>query len=133
MTQALKKSLREYTPARVALNRAGSSLATREVLDFQLAHAQARDAVHAVLDIPSLLQGLHERGLRSLVLRSAARDRTTYLRHPELGRALTAESSAKLEPAPCDVVFVIADGLSALAAARHALLLLAQTLSLLES
>jgi len=133
MTQALKKSLREYTPARVALNRAGSSLATTEVLDFQLAHAQARDAVHAVLDIASLLQGLRERGLQSLALQSAARDRPTYLRHPELGRSLTSESSAKLEPAPCDVVFAIADGLSALAVARHALPLLDQTLLLLQN
>jgi ethanolamine ammonia-lyase small subunit len=133
MTQALKKSLREYTSARVALNRAGSSLATREVLDFQLAHAQARDAVHAVLDTTSLLQSLHERELQSLVLHSAAPDRTTYLRHPELGRTMTSESAAKLTPAACDVVFVIADGLSALAVARHAMPLLDQTFPLLES
>jgi ethanolamine ammonia-lyase small subunit len=133
MTSALNKSLREYTSARVALNRAGSSLATREVLDFQLAHAQARDAVNAVLDIASLLQGLQERGLGSLVLQSAARDRSTYLRHPELGRTLTAESAAKLAPAPWDVVFVIADGLSALAVVRHALPVLDQVLPLLDT
>jgi ethanolamine ammonia-lyase small subunit len=133
MTQALKRSLREYTSARVAQNRAGTSLATREVLDFQLAHAQARDAVHAALDVTSLLQGLRQRGLQSIMLRSAAQDRPTYLRRPELGRILTAESAAKLTPAPCDIVFVIADGLSALAVARQALPLLDHVLPMLGS
>lgn len=133
MTQALKKSLREYTTARVALHRAGTGLATREVLDFQLAHAQARDAVHTPLDVNGILHGLQQRGLRSMVLQSAAKDRSTYLRHPELGRVLTAESAASLVPDPCDVVFVIADGLSALAVTRHALPLLDEVLPALNS
>ncbi len=124
MTKELTRTLRQYTPARVGLNRAGSSLATSEVLDFQLAHAQARDAVHATLDVPSLLGGLRERRLPFYVLRSAAPNRATYLRHPDLGRALSSESVAQLVAAPCDLVFVIADGLAALAAARHALPLL---------
>ena len=124
--------LRHYTSARVALDRAGSSLATREVLDFQLAHAQARDAVNASLDVGSLLEGLHKRSLSACALKSAAPNRETYLRHPDLGRNLSVDSQAELrsklpesEPqASCDVVFVIADGLSALAVNRHALALL---------
>jgi ethanolamine ammonia-lyase small subunit len=131
MTEALKKSLRHYTTARVALDRAGSGLATREVLDFQLAHAQARDAVHAVLDVGSLFHGLKERGMQAIALRSGAGDRWTYLRHPGLGRVLNLESAAKLTPSPCQVVFVIADGLSASAVARHALPLLDETRVLL--
>ena len=131
MTQALKASLREYTPARVALRRAGLGLATNEVLDFQLAHAQARDAVHASLDLQSLLAGLKARELPEIVVQSAAKDRSVYLRHPELGRTLTRESTAKLIPAPCHVAFVLVDGLSALAVDRHALALLDQTRVLL--
>ncbi|HLQ51412.1 MAG TPA: ethanolamine ammonia-lyase light chain EutC, partial [Terriglobales bacterium] len=86
--------LRQYTAARVALNRAGTTIATREILDFQLAHAQARDAVNAALDVSSLLNGLRQRGLSCCALKSAASDRATYLRRPELGRTLSAESTA---------------------------------------
>ena len=130
MTEKLAPSLRQYTAARVGLSRAGSGLATREILDFQLAHAQARDAVHAALDMPSLLAGLRERKLPYCVLKSAAPDRSSYLRNPGLGRTLNSESAVKLAGSPCDIVFVIADGLSALAVTRHALPLLDEVLLL---
>jgi ethanolamine ammonia-lyase small subunit len=130
--QELARSLRQYTSARVGLNRAGRGLATREVLDFQLAHAQARDAVHAALDVASLLSGVRERGLPASVLKSGAADRPSYLRHPDLGRALSSDSTAQLVAAPCDLVFVIADGLSAFAVARHALPLLDELVPLLN-
>jgi ethanolamine ammonia-lyase small subunit len=131
-TNARASDLRHYTPARVALERAGSSLATREILDFQLAHAQARDAVHATLDVGPLLAGLRQRNLPCCALKSAAPDRATYLRHPNLGRTLSVASAEELKSAPCDVVFVIADGLSALAVNRHALALLDALLPLLD-
>jgi ethanolamine ammonia-lyase small subunit len=130
--QELARSLRQYTSARVGLNRAGGGLATHEVLDFQLAHAQARDAVHATLDVQSLLGGLRERGLSGRVLKSAAADRSSYLRQPEKGRTLSPESSAQLVADPCDLVFVIADGLSALAVSRHSLPLLDEIVPLLD-
>jgi len=131
MTEKLSPSLRQYTAARVGLSRAGSGLATREVLDFQLAHAQARDAVHAALDMPSLLGGLRERKLPYCALKSAAPDRSTYLRNPGLGRTLNSESAGTLA-GPCDIVFVIADGLSALAVTRHALTLLDEAMLLIQ-
>jgi len=104
--------LRELTPARVALGRAGHSLPTRELLAFQLAHARARDAVWRALD-PGLLSELHP-----IYLRSAARDRATYLRRPDLGRRL--EEGTRLERGDWDAVIVVADGLSATAVHRHA-------------
>ncbi|MBS1852747.1 MAG: ethanolamine ammonia-lyase subunit EutC [Acidobacteria bacterium] len=131
MSDRLAKSLSSYTPARVGLQKTGVSLATAEVLDFQLAHAQARDAVHAALDGSSLREGLRARHLPALFLHSAASDRSTYLRHPNLGRSLSPESIGRLKPQPCDVVVVIADGLSAVAVDRHALPLLDTVLPLL--
>src|SRR5271155_5872336 len=87
--------LRDYTPARVSLPTTGHSLATGEVLSFQLAHAQARDAVYAQLDLASFALRLRdelpvivEAGLSVLRLETMATDRATYLRRPDLGRTL---------------------------------------------
>jgi ethanolamine ammonia-lyase small subunit len=103
--------LRELTAARIALGRAGHSLPTRELLAFQMAHARARDAVHRELD-----PGLHS----GFLLHSAARDRAEYLRRPDLGRKLNADSSARLQRGEWDAVIILADGLSATAVNRHA-------------
>lgn len=116
--------LRRFTPARIALGRTGVSLPTAPQLDFQLAHAQARDAVHAVLDDVALAQALTASlGLPCIRVRSAAADRATYLRRPDLGRSLDEQSRLMLErgAGPYEIGFVIADGLSALAVERHAL------------
>ena len=118
--------LRDYTPARVDLGRAGASLPTRALLDFQLAHAQARDAVHLPLAVNSLVLELQEKNISSIKLASAARDRDEYLKRPDLGRRLSDESRERLASfhVDYDAAFVIADGLSALAVHRHAVPLL---------
>jgi ethanolamine ammonia-lyase small subunit len=127
----MKRSLREHTPARVDIGRVGHSLPTRELLDFQLAHARARDAVHLPLDVRSLVLELNR---PCLTLASAARDRTTYLHRPDLGRQLNAASRELLAPhkSEYDAAFIIADGLSALAVHRHAAPLLAVILPKLD-
>lgn len=119
----LLAALRRFTPARIGLGRAGAGLPTREVLAFGLAHARARDAVHAALDAPSLEAALRALGLRPAVVRSAAPDRATYLARPDLGRALDPGDVARLAPPagpPPALAVVVADGLSARAAQRHA-------------
>ncbi len=131
MSLAAREALRSYTPARLGLERTGVSLATRPLLDFQLAHARARDAVHAAIDVRMLCDELRRSALPSLALESKAKDRSTYLRRPDLGRALSKDSAALLTPGEYDVVFVIADGLSALAVERHALRLMREILSLI--
>ena len=78
--------LRAATPARIFLPRAGLALATQANLQFQLDHAEARDAVHERLDVEALIKALRSRGLEVLRLASAARDRRTYLLRPDLGR-----------------------------------------------
>jgi ethanolamine ammonia-lyase small subunit len=124
MSHAAREALRSYTPARIGLARSGVSLATRPLLEFQLAHARARDAVHAAIDVRMVCDELRRCALAPLALESRAKDRATYLRRPDLGRRLSEESAALLSPGEYDVVFVIADGLSALAVERHALRLL---------
>jgi ethanolamine ammonia-lyase small subunit len=122
---------RGLTPARVALDRTGVSLVTRHSLEFALAHAQARDAVRSALAVPSLLSLLHDRGLEAIAVKSAARDRTEYLRRPDLGRKLAPASAARLAEvgvmpvnAAARIGFILADGLSAVAVERHAVPLL---------
>ena len=120
-------ALRNLTPARIALGRTGTSLPTGAQLDFQFAHAQARDAVHLAFDHAGLATQLGDRGRESLVLHSAATDRHQYLQRPDLGRRLNEESIATLRqhaqanPGGVDLAIVVADGLSALAVHRHTL------------
>src|SRR6188768_1042535 len=83
------RQLRSLTSARIALGHAGTSMPTRAQLDFQFAHAQARDAVHLPFDHASLSEQLAERGRESLLLHSAAPDRNSYLQRPDLGRKLS--------------------------------------------
>jgi ethanolamine ammonia-lyase small subunit len=119
--------LRRLTPARIALGRTGTSLPTSAQLDFQFAHAQARDAVHLPFDHAGLSAQLGERGRESLLLHSAAVDRNSYLQRPDLGRKLSDESAQALRdyatahPGGVDLAIVVADGLSALAVHRHTL------------
>ena len=113
------KRLRDYTDARVGLGAVGHSLPTRALLEFNLDHARARDAVHRELGtLP----------VEAIEVHSAARDRAEYLRRPDLGRRLDAASQSKLAAGRYDAAIVIADGLSALAVERYAV----QTLSALR-
>ncbi|WP_411385726.1 ethanolamine ammonia-lyase subunit EutC [Pseudomonas sp. MPB03] len=125
-------NLRNLTPARIALGRTGTSLPTSAQLDFQFAHAQARDAVHLAFDHQGIRDQLDERGRESLLLHSAASDRDSYLQRPDLGRRLdeasaqTLDAYAAAHPGGVDLAIVVADGLSALAVHRHTLPFLAR-------
>ena len=124
--------LRRLTPARIALGRSGTSLPTQAQLDFQFAHAQARDAVHLPFDHASLSEQLTGKGRETLLLHSAASDRDSYLQRPDLGRRLDDASARQLReyaashPGAVDLAIVVADGLSSLAVHRHSVPFLAQ-------
>jgi ethanolamine ammonia-lyase small subunit len=127
--------LRSLTAARVSLPMSGHSLATSEVLAFQMAHAQARDAVHVALEAERFarrlrdeLHGLAAQDVNVLALRSCAVDRVSYLRHPQMGRLLDPESAGRLKSGPWDLAIIVADGLSALAVERNAIPLVAALL-----
>ncbi|MFY7974052.1 MAG: ethanolamine ammonia-lyase subunit EutC [Rubrivivax sp.] len=129
--------LRRLTAARIALGRSGVSLPTAEWLRFAQAHAMARDAVHSGLDAVALLDVLvADTGLPGGRVHSAAADRQDYLRRPDLGRRLAAGSRQALSAWPSvarDVVVVIGDGLSPVAAATHALPLVRSLATLLPT
>jgi len=130
--EALWSRLRKLTSARIGLGRSGISVPTRAHLDFQLAQARARDAVHLPFDRPALVAELSREGMPGLLLSSAAGERQRYLQRPDLGRVLDPESVHRLRehravhPEPVDLAIVVADGLSALAVQRHALPFLCQ-------
>ena len=118
--------LRELTPARVGLGRAGAGLPTRALLEFTLDHARARDAVHAGFDRAGIVSGLNGLGLEVLEVGSNAPGRQDYLRRPDLGRTLDADSRQKLMSAgsgPCGLAIVVGDGLSPAAVNAHAVAL----------
>jgi ethanolamine ammonia-lyase small subunit len=127
--------LRRLTAARIGLRRAGASLATRDMLDFQLAHARARDAVHTRFDDAKLADDLSGLGVPVIRIASAAVDRQTYLMRPDLGRRLAVGAEAALAPhrGDYDVGFVIADGLSACAVQLHAEPVLSRTIPALRT
>jgi ethanolamine ammonia-lyase small subunit len=120
------EDFRRLTPARVALGRAGNALPTSEVLALALAHARARDAVHIPLDVAAIEQACRGLGFDTIRVSSAARDRETYLRRPDLGRRLNRGDAARLSGGsqPFDLSFVIGDGLSSPAVQANASLLL---------
>jgi len=150
-------ALKNFTDARIALGRAGVSLPTAAHLAFQLAHAQARDAVHLPLDAGGVAASLQALGLQTLLLHSQAKDRATYLQRPDWGRRLDAPSidalacwqkqsrcvssarSGAVSPirltddAPFDLAFVVVDGLSALAIHQNAVPLIAAMLARLQA
>ena len=106
------------TRARIALGRTGDALPTQRLLEFEHAHANARDAVTAQVDFAALADELQPAA--TVQVRSAVCDRSTYLRRPDLGRVLADGCAERLPVGPFDAVFVIADGLSASAVQTHA-------------
>lgn len=121
---------RAATPARLALGRAGTAMPTDETLRLGSAHAMARDGVHAPLDVEALTGALLADGWRVERVTSQAPNRSTYLRRPDLGRRLSAADGQRLRDhatrhgAAPQLCVVVSDGLSSVAAQRHAVPLL---------
>lgn len=128
--------IKQFTSARVYVGRAGGSLPTDETLDFRLAHARARDAVHAEFDAQQLQGDLQSAGFRCIVINSAAADKSLYLQNPGFGRSISEADrdavAVLAEPGGCDVGLIVSDGLSATAAHRQVLPLVRQLYPLLR-
>ncbi|ETX12421.1 ethanolamine ammonia-lyase small subunit [Marinomonas ushuaiensis DSM 15871] len=129
------RKLNTFTDARVGLGRSGISVPTSHLLAFQLAHAQAIDAVHTQLNTNQLIKTLMEQNwikewtpdCAPLILHSRAADRATYLQRPDYGRLLDEASATKLDAHRAssndtyDLAIVVVDGLSSLAIEQNTL------------
>lgn len=105
------------TQARLTLGPRGRALDTATSLRFTLDYAQARQAVVSELDVPACGAELARAGLAHHAVISAASDRATYIKRPDLGRVLPDAAAKDLSKmGPCDVALVLGDGLSAVAA-----------------
>lgn len=136
--------LREYTDARIGLGRSGVSIPTSHSLEFQLAHAQAQDAVHLPLDVEYVVEQINNNNLNTetylpILLHSQAINRTVYLQRPDLGRKLDRDSAETLKKInlnkdePFDLSIVIVDGLSSLAIKENAVNFIERLLSALTN
>lgn len=128
------QDLRRYTQARVGLGRVGQALPTAAHLDFQEAHARARDAVWSAFDAARLASECTGLGPPVLRVASLARDRREFLLRPDLGRRIAEEDAARLAAAatPGGIALVVADGLCAEGVQHHAPALLARLAPALE-
>jgi len=112
---------RQLTAARIGIGRSGGSLTTAQILDFDLAHARARDAVHHAFQGEVLKRQIQEilaeNGMDTsiLELQSMAPDKALYLKRPDLGRRLAGPAVEILKNVEqgSEIALIISDGLSA--------------------
>lgn len=123
---------RPMTSARIGIGRSGGSLTTDQILDFDLAHARARDAVRHEFQSVELIESLQRlasefsQAIDIVPLQSMASDKAIYLKRPDLGRRLhpnSIDQLAALEKG-LDLAIIISDGLSARAVESQVLPLL---------
>lgn len=128
-------SLKAFTNARIALGRTGVATPLKEVLDFRMCHAHARDAVYSILRVDELAESLQQFQAQVIPVSSQATDRAAYLQRPDLGRKLNDASSNNLKNETShstDVAIIIADGLSATAINKHAVHVVKKLIPLLK-
>jgi len=129
------ESLKAFTNARIALGRTGVATPLKEILDFRMCHAHARDAVYSVLNIDGLTAALQPFQIPIITVNSKANERAVYLQRPDLGRKLNDASATNLKNETshsADVAIIIADGLSATAINEHAVHVVKKLVPLLK-
>jgi ethanolamine ammonia-lyase small subunit len=117
---AIVKKVRAQTPARLLAGRSGAAYRTNTQLELREAHAAARDAVRAELNLLTHLGGDFVRKWNLFEVRSQAASKDEYLLRPDLGRHLNDSSGAEVTrrcTTGRDFQVVIGDGLSVTAVA----------------
>jgi ethanolamine ammonia-lyase small subunit len=127
--------LREFTDARIALGAAAP--ACRPAKSSTLVWPTPERGMPFISRSPaSSWWRRWRRSASTLTVHSAAPDRHTYLRRPDLGRQLADESRADLAASgvrPADLLLVIGDGLSSWAVERQAVPLIRALLPYLQT
>jgi ethanolamine ammonia-lyase small subunit len=121
------RKIRARTPARILMGRAGAAYRTTTQLDLREAHAAARDAVRAELDIEKAFGAAFTRQWQLFETRTQAISKDEYLLRPDLGRHFDSASRDEIRERgspESDLQIAIADGLSVPAVAAQVPLLL---------
>jgi ethanolamine ammonia-lyase small subunit len=116
------RKIRERTPARILVGRAGAAYRTSTQLELREAHAAARDAVRAELDLASVFGAAFLKQWNLFEVSSEARSKDEYLLQPDLGRRLNEVSRRELArrcSRENDIQIAIGDGLSVTAVAAQ--------------
>src|SRR5262249_22657177 len=118
----LLQAVRERTPARILVGRAGPAYRTATQLELRQDHAAAVDAVHAELDLERDFGADCLARWQLFEVNTRAGSKAEYLMRPDLGRRLseTARAQVVQECTPgMDLQVAIGDGLSAAAVAAQ--------------
>jgi ethanolamine ammonia-lyase small subunit len=116
------RKIRERTPARILTGRAGAAYRTSTQIELREAHAAARDAVRAELDLESVFGEAFIERWNLFEVCTEARSKEEYLLQPDLGRRLNEISRMELAKR-CSrenlIQIAIGDGLSVTAVAAQ--------------
>jgi ethanolamine ammonia-lyase small subunit len=116
------RRVRAQTPARLLAGRSGAAYRTGTQMELRAAHAAARDAVRAELDLERDLGPAFVQKWNLFEARTRARNKDEYLLRPDLGRFLSGDSRAQVSdrcPRGHDLQILIGDGLSVTAVSKQ--------------
>jgi ethanolamine ammonia-lyase small subunit len=116
------QKIRARTPARILMGRAGAAYRTQTQLELRSAHAEARDAVRAEVDLLAAFGEAFVREWGLFEVQTQAADKDEFLLRPDLGRQFADAARATIQERctrASDVQIVIGDGLSVPAVARQ--------------
>jgi ethanolamine ammonia-lyase small subunit len=120
----IARRVRTLTPARLLAGRCGAAYRTHTQMELRRAHAAARDAVRAELDLEQDLGTVFVDRWRLFEVSTQAKNKDEYLLRPDLGRRFNAHAREQLAepsrvPRCADLQIAIGDGLSVTAVSKQ--------------
>lgn len=118
----LVRRIRARTPARILCGRTGAAYRTETQLELREAHAAARDAVRAELELEAALGAEFTARWKLFEVATEARSKEEFLLEPNRGRRFSAGARHEISrrcPPGSDLQIAIGDGLSVTAIAAQ--------------